>query len=133
MTYLLVLLFSPIMEGSNEDSSGHNGQSTVNSVFHATGQHTQPHHTTMETESLRVPKLEDLNQSSHTVDTTQYIPSPTVHTSSRNPFDDIDSHLNTLSTPLNTWPNYFERDELLPEVRKDNMVDLGSESLINLY
>lgn len=115
---------SPIMEGSNEESSGNHGQSTVNSVFKS---HTS--HVAMETDFCDIPKFEDLNQSTHVIDITKYTPSPSVHlqTKPRNPFDenDIDKFLHTLSPPLESTSNYYERDELLPEIRVANMIDLG--------
>ena len=130
----LFILFSPIMEGSNEESSGHHGQSTANSVFHSQ----QSQHVAMETDAISVPKFEDLNQSTHVIDTTKYIPSPSVHLmiKPRNPFDenDIEKYLRSLSKPLSSYPNYVESDELMQEIRVDNMVELGKyiKSLKNI-
>ncbi|XP_063445056.1 mitotic checkpoint serine/threonine-protein kinase BUB1-like [Mytilus trossulus] len=121
---------SPIMEGSNEESSGNHGQSTVNSVFIKS--HTS--HVAMDTDFCDLPKFEDLNQSTHVIDITKYTPSPSIHLQikPRNPFDenDIDKFLHTSSPPLESKSNYYERDELLPEIRVANMIDLGQDTFI---
>jgi len=115
------------MEGSNEEGSDHHGQSTGISMSHTQ----KSSHHAMETESvLAVPKFEDLNQSSHVIDTTQYMPSPSVQLQleSRNPFDekDIEKHLKSLSKPLISRSNYVQIDELMRDIRINDMINLGN-------
>lgn len=122
---------SPIMEGSNEEGSDHHGQS--NGLIMSHTQNSQHH--AMETESLlAAPKYEDLNQSSHVIDTTQYIPSPSVRLQlgSRNPFDekDIEKHLKSLSKPLNSRPNYVQRDEIMRDIVIGYIINLGNDTYI---
>ena len=115
------------MEGSNEEGSDHHGQSNGLSMSHTQ----KSHHHAMETESvLAAPKYEDLNQSSHVIDTTKYIPSPSVRLQleSRNPFDekDIEKHLKSLSKPLISRSNYVQIDERMHDIRLDDMINLGN-------
>lgn len=136
---------SPIMEGSSEDS-GANSQS--NKLHHTT---LESHHSMLpkpllppvldqseDTMSL-LQAVDDGNQSTHVIDTSAYIPpemdEKTEHLLSmsicivdpKDPFDskEREKMLKSLKKPLHHYDTYSELEELMPDVKKGNILSLG--------
>ncbi|KAJ8318001.1 hypothetical protein KUTeg_003092, partial [Tegillarca granosa] len=131
---------SPIMEGSNEDSSGHNTHTAASIVSNGNHSSVQLRHMTANLqppvgiqEEEEEENLHMLDQT-HVIDVTTYIPTPdtddraeaSVLIDPHNPFDDeqIEMFLSDLPEPLHTLPNYTSVDGHI-DVKEDFIATLG--------
>ena len=143
-SYLGIVCFSPIMEGSSEDSGAHSKSSNL-------------HHTTMESHHLPMKvhltpvldqsedtrsllqDIDDQNLSTHVIDMSAYVePELDEKTEQlmsmsvcivdpKDPFDhqDRERMLAHLKTPLNHYDTYNQLDEHMPNIKKGNILSLG--------
>ncbi|OWF50892.1 mitotic checkpoint serine/threonine-protein kinase BUB1-like [Mizuhopecten yessoensis] len=133
---------SPIMEGSNEESSGHQtGMTSLggDSVFHSSGGR---HPSADQKPNCHYPTdLDNHNESAHLIDTSGYIPldldekteallSMSIRIDPHNPFDSdtIAEFLTNLPQPLSTYPNYVDCcDEIMQAVTAETIVSFGGD------
>ncbi|XP_060080434.1 mitotic checkpoint serine/threonine-protein kinase BUB1-like [Ylistrum balloti] len=132
---------SPIMEGSNEESSGHQTGMSVggDSVFHSSrGRHPS---TDQKPDCHYPTDLDNHNDSVHLIDTSGYVPldldekteallSMSIRIDPHNPFDSdtIREFLTNLPKPLTLYPNYVDcHDETMQTVTAETIVSFGGD------
>ncbi|XP_033744264.1 mitotic checkpoint serine/threonine-protein kinase BUB1-like isoform X2 [Pecten maximus] len=132
---------SPIMEGSNEESSGHQTGISMggDSVFHSSrGRHPSAD----QKPNCHYPtEIDNHNESAHLIDTSGYIPldldekteallSMSIRIDPHNPFDSdtIEGFLANLPQPLSMFPNYIDcHDTEMQEVTAETIVCFGDD------
>lgn len=115
------------MEGSNEESSGHQTGISLGADSMLGKRHTRA-----------VPTQDNADQSLHLIDMSGYnaqeldekteaILSMSIHIDPHNPFDQeaIDEFLRMLPRPLRAYPGYVACDEAMDEVCPDMLCSLG--------